>query len=298
MNMTSTGILEEIKLTFKEGSMLTRLIYLNLGVFLVVKVFDALLFLFGFGEVNFLIEWLAVPADLSQLLFKPWTLFSYMFLHQGFIHILFNMLWLFWLGKIFLEYLSGKQLLNVYLLGGLAGAVLYILAFNLFPKFSDVIPFSYALGASAAVYAVIVATAVYVPNYTVYLMFLGPVKLKYIAIVSIVLDVIFLSEGNAGGHIAHIGGAAFGYLYTKQLQQGKDISKGFGKTLDSVSTWFKPKSKLKVTYRKGETDMEFNTRKNAEQKDIDKILEKIAKSGYESLSKSEKEILFKQSRNN
>lgn len=296
--MQRTGLIDEIKGTFKEGSMLTRLIYINLGVFMVVKVFDGLLYLFGFAEINFLIDWLAVPADVTQLIFKPWTLVTYMFLHQGFLHILFNMLWLFWLGKIFLEYLTGKQLLNVYLLGGLSGAALYILAFNVFPAFSDIIPFSYALGASAAVYAIVVATAVYVPNYTIYLMFIGPVKLKYIAIVSIVLDIVFLSEGNAGGHIAHIGGALFGYFYTSQLQKGKDVSKGFGKVLDGFAGWFKPKSKMKVAYRRGETDMQYNARKNYEQKDIDKILEKIAKTGYESLSKSEKDILFRQSRNN
>lgn len=296
--MTSTGIIEEIKKTFKEGSMLTRLIYFNLGVFLVVKVFDCLLFLFGYGDANFIIEWLAVPADVSQLIVKPWTVFSYMFLHQSFIHILFNLLWLFWLGKIFLEYLTGKQLLNVYLLGGLSGAFLYVLAFNIFPAFSDVVPFSYALGASAAVLAIVVAAAVYVPNYTIHLMFVGPVKLKYIAMVSLVLDVVFLTEGNAGGHIAHIGGALFGYFYIKQLKQGKDISKGFGKTLDSVATWFKPKSNMKVSYRKNETDMEYKAKKNDSQKNIDLILEKIAKSGYESLTKSEKEILFRQSTNN
>lgn len=296
--MTGTGIIDEIKNTFKQGSMLTRLIYVNLGVFLVVKVFDAIFFLFGLGGANFLVEWLAVPADLNQLIYKPWTIFSYMFLHQGFIHMLFNVLWLFWLGKIFLEYLTGKQLLNVYLLGGLSGAFLYILSFNLFPVFTDVVPFSYALGASAAVLAIVVATAVYVPNYTIHLMFLGPVKLKYLAIASIALDVIFLTEGNEGGHIAHVGGAAFGYLYIRQLKQGKDISKGFGKILDGFASWFKPKSNLKVSYKKGETDIDYNKRKNSEQKNIDQILEKIAKSGYESLSKGEKEILFRQSRNN
>lgn len=296
--MTGTGIIDEIKSTFKEGNMLTRLIYINLGVFLVVKIFDALLFLFGFGELNFIVEWFAVPADVTQLIFKPWTVFSYMFLHQGFLHILFNLLWLFWLGKIFLEYLTGKQLLNVYLLGGLSGAALYILAFNTFPAFSDVIPFSFALGASAAVLAIIVATATYVPNYTIYLMFLGPVKLKYIAMVSIVLDIVLLTDGNAGGHIAHIGGAVFGYFYIRQLKQGKDISKGFGRFLDSLAGMFKSKSKMKVTYRRGETDIDYNSRKNTEQKTIDEILEKIAKSGYESLTKAEKEILFRQSRNN
>lgn len=296
--MTSTGIIDEIKQTFKEGSMLTRLIYVNLGVFLVVKVFDALLFLFGFGEINFLVKWFSVPASFPELIYKPWTVVSYMFLHQGFIHILFNMLWLYWLGKIFLQYLSGKQLLNVYLLGGLSGAALYILSFNLFPAFTEIKFISIALGASASVMAIVVATATYVPNYTIQLMFIGPVKLKYVALVFVVLDIMLMTEGNAGGHIAHIGGALFGYFYIKQLKQGKDIARGFGKFVDSVFNMFKPKSNLKVTYKRGETDIDYNKRKNTEQKTIDAILEKIAKSGYESLTKSEKEILFRQSRKN
>ncbi len=296
--MTGTGIFDEIKETFKHGSMLTRLIYINLGVFLIVKIVDAFVGLFAIGTENVLIQWLAVPADLSILLYKPWTVFTYMFLHQGFIHILFNLLWLFWFGKIFLEYLTGKQLLNVYLLGGLAGAALYILSFNVFPAFSDAIPFSIALGASAAVLAIVVATAVYVPDYTVHLMFLGTVKLKYIALVSVILDIVFLMDGNAGGHIAHMGGALFGYFYIKQLRKGKDISKGFGKTLDSIFSLFKPKNNLKVTYKRGETDIDYKQRKNIQQKEVDKILEKIAKSGYDSLSKNEKDILFRQSKNN
>lgn len=295
--MTGTGILEEIKETFKKGSMLTRLIYINLGVFLAVTVVKIFYFLFGISSDNFLITWLSVPADVSQLIYKPWTIFSYMFLHEGFMHILFNLLWLYWLGKIFLEYLTGKQLLNVYLLGGLSGAALFILAFNVFPVFQNSIDFSYALGASAGVLAIVVAIAAYVPNYTIYLMFIGPVKLKYIALASVLLDLIFLTEGNAGGHIAHLGGAAFGYLYVSQLRKGKDISKGFGNTIDSVASWFKPKSKLKVTYKRGENDIDYNKRKNIQQKEIDKILEKIAKSGYESLTKIEKEILFRQSKN-
>jgi len=296
--MAGTGIFDEIKDTFKHGSMLTRLIYINLGVFLAVKIVDILLFLFNIGAPNLLVEWLAVPADLTQLLYKPWTVITYMFLHQGFIHILFNLLWLFWLGKIFLEYLTGKQLLSVYLLGGFSGAVLYILAFNVFPVFDETISVSIALGASAAVLAIVVATAVYVPNYTVYLLFLGLVKLKYIALVSFVLDFIFLMDGNAGGHIAHIGGAIFGYFYSTQLKGGNDISKGFSKALTIISNWFKPKKNLKVAYKRGETDLDYNKRKKTEQKEIDIILEKTAKSGYEALSKSEKEILFRQSRNN
>lgn len=296
--MQQTGIIEEIKATFKEGSMLTRLIYINLGIFVVVKVFDAIFFLFSIQEGSFLIEWLAVPADLGLLLYKPWTIITYMFLHQSFIHILFNMLWLFWFGKIFLEYLTGKQLLNVYLLGGISGALLYILAFNTLPAFAESVPYAIALGASASVLAIVVATAVYVPDYTMHLMFIGPVKLKYIALISVVMDIIFIMDGNAGGHIAHIGGAAFGYLYGSQYKNGVDIGKGFGKTLDNLFDMFKPKSKLKVSHKRSENDLDYNKRKNSEQKNVDAILEKIASSGYDSLNKKEKEILFKQSKNN
>ncbi|MGD9992062.1 MAG: rhomboid family intramembrane serine protease [Salinivirgaceae bacterium] len=296
--MTGTGIFDELKDTFKRGSMLTRLIYVNLGVFVMVKLVDAAYLLFAIQGSNFLIDWLAAPAQFSQLLYKPWTIFTYMFLHQQFLHILFNLLWLYWLGKIFLEYLTGKQLLNVYLLGGLSGAAFYILAYNIFPGFENALPFSYALGASAGVLAIVVAIAVYVPNYTIYLLFIGPVKLKYIALVSVLLDLILITDGNAGGHLAHLGGALFGYLFSSQLKSGTDLSKGFGKTMDTLADWFKPKSKLKVTYRRGETEIEYNARKQTEQKEIDAILEKIAKSGYESLSSKEKEILFRQSRKN
>ncbi len=296
--MTGNGIFDELKDTFKHGSMLTRLIYVNLGVFVLVKLVDAAYLLFAIQGSNFLIDWLAAPAQFSQLLYKPWTIFTYMFLHQQFLHILFNLLWLYWLGKIFLEYLTGKQLLNVYLLGGLSGAFFYVLAYNVFPGFENALPFSYALGASAGVLAIVIATAVYVPNYTIYLLFIGPVKLKYIALVSVLLDLILITDGNAGGHLAHLGGALFGYLYSSQLKNGNDLSQGFGKIMDTLAGWFKPKSKLKVTYRRGETEIEYNARKQTEQKEIDVILEKIAKSGYESLSSKEKEILFRQSRKN
>lgn len=292
----ATNIIDEIKQTFKKGSMLTRLIYINLGVFLFIKIIDIFFFLFKIEQQNLFVEWLAVPAQLSQLMHKPWTIISYMFLHQGFLHILFNMLWLFWLGKIFLQYFSEKQLLSVYLLGGIVGASLYILAFNVFPVFGSHIEYSYALGASASVYAIIIATAIYVPDYSLYLMFLGKVKLKHIAIASIVLDILLLTDGNAGGHIAHLGGAVFGYFYTKQWQKGKNLGQGFEKITGSVSDWFKPKPKMKVSYTNKETDMEYNKRKHNEQEKVDQVLEKISKHGYESLSQKEKEMLFKESK--
>ncbi len=296
--MGSTGLADEIKRTFKHGSMLSRLIYINLGVFLAVNIVLVFFYLFKIAIPNPITEFLSVPSSLHQLLLRPWSVITYMFLHEEFLHILFNLLWLYFFGKIFLEYFTGKQLLNVYLLGGLAGAVLYIAAFNIFPVFAESIEVSRALGASAAVYAIVIAAAFYVPNYTVYLLFLGPVKIKYIAIFSVISDIAMLRSGNAGGHIAHIGGALFGMAYILNLRNGIDITKWFAKLVNRIANLFKPKPKLKVTYRRGETDLEYNARKKDEQKIIDEILEKIAKSGYESLSKAEKDILFRQSRNN
>ena len=294
------SIADEIKHSFKTGTMLARLIYINLAVFILVNVALMIFYLFNVpGKEVQLIHWLAVPADFSNLITRPWTLITYMFLHEGFLHILFNLLWLYWFGKIFLLYLNEKQLLSTYILGGLAGAALYIIAFNVFPAFQQVLSVSYALGASAAVLAIVVAISVYVPNYEIYLMFLGPVKLKYIALVTIGLDIISIAGTNAGGHIAHLGGAAFGYLYISRYKQGKDIAKGFNKTIDSFVTLFKPRKKLKVTYKNNfehktpPSDIDYNKQKHDLQMEMDRILDKIAKSGYESLSKKEKDFLFR-----
>jgi rhomboid family protein len=288
------NIVDEIKQSFKHGSMLTKLIYINLAVFVVVRLLEVFYLLFNIGaESQFpLISWLAVPSSLDQLLFKPWTIFTYMFLHHDFLHILFNILWFYWFGKIFLQYLTEKQLLNVYLLGGIFGALLYILAFNVFPLFQPYIENSIALGASASVLAVVIAISVYVPNYTLQLVFLGPVKLKYIALVTIGIDILSVAGDNAGGHIAHLGGALFGYLFISQLKAGKNFTIDFDKFFKNVGKMFKPKPKIKVTYKKPKTDMEYNAEKAKKQEEVDKILEKISKAGYESLTNKEKEILF------
>lgn len=291
------SIVNEIRASFKSGSMLTKLIYINMAVFLVIKILAVFAFLLNTNSTTFpLVYWFSVPADLSLLKFRPWTLFTYMFLHEGFLHILFNMLWLYWFGKIFLQYLSEKQLLNVYILGGLAGALLYILAFNAFPVFRGVVPNSFALGASASVLAIVIAISVYVPDYTIHLMFIGSVKLKYIAVASILIDILSIAGSNSGGHIAHLGGAFFGYLFISRLRKGRDFTKGFSSFTDSFGNMFKRKPKMKVSYRKPITDMEYNVQKASKQEEMDKILDIIAKSGYDSLSKKEKEILFKMSK--
>ena len=295
-------IIDELKSSFRNGNILTKLIFVNVGVWVVVKAILLLLFLLNIqGAVSEdFVKWIAVPAGLGNLLFKPWTLFTYMFVHEGFMHILFNMLWLFWFGKIFVEYLGPRKLLSVYILGGLTGAALYIIAFNLFPVFSGVLPYSYALGASASVLAIVIATATYVPDYSIHLMFIGPVKLKYIAIFSVVLDVLSIQSGNAGGHIAHLGGALFGFYFVRKYKNGQDLSKGFNKVVRSLVTYFsKPGNNMHVAYsaqkrtNRKKSDAAYNKENATNQRRMDEILDKISKSGYDSLTKEEKETLFK-----
>ncbi len=293
------NIVEEIKASFKEGSSLTKLIYINVGMFLAIKVVTIVFFLLNMPHGEFeVIKWLAVPASLPQLATKFWTPFSYMFLHEGFLHILFNMLWLFWFGKIFLEYFDQKKLTTIYLLGGLSGAALYIFSFNVFPAFEKVLDVSIALGASAAVMAIVIATAAYVPNYVVRLVLIGPVQIKYIAIGALFFTSALDFATNTGGKIAHLGGALFGFFYVIQYKKGKDIGKWFDKIMDSIMSVLKPRPNLKVKYKKPpNNDFEYKKHKASEQKQVDEILEKISKGGYNSLTKKEKEFLFKMSDN-
>ncbi|WP_372754808.1 rhomboid family intramembrane serine protease [Labilibaculum sp.] len=292
------NIWDGIKDSFKEGSNLTKLIYVNFAVFLLVKIVGVLSFLFNLesAQVPFLVYWLSVPAETSALLSRPWTIFSYMFLHEAFLHILMNMLWLFWFGRIFLSYLDQKKLVSIYILGGLTGAATYIFAYNLFPVFESARFGSYALGASASVMGIVFATVAYAPNHSVRLMFIGDVKIKYIALFFIATDILSIPMGNAGGHIAHLGGAFYGWLFINQLRNGKDISSAFTSLFDSFLGLFKTR-KMKVSYKKTTNmdDKEYNKNKKKKQEHLDQILEKIAKSGYDSLSKEEKEILFKNS---
>jgi len=291
------AIIDEIKASFKKGSTLTRLIYINLVVFILVNLVEVFYYLLNRhpSYSNFLLLF-AVPADLGQLASRPWSIVTYMFLHKNFLHILFNILWLYWFGRVFLEYLDARKLVGVYVLGGLSGAVLYIAAFNFFPVFSQELGLSYALGASAAVMAIVIAIAAYVPNYTMHLLFLGRVKIIYIAIIGFLITSVFDFSINTGGKIAHIGGGLFGYLYILRYKQGKDMTRGINRLLEGLFSLFKPKHKIRVTHRNTDTDMDYNTRKVDEQKEVDRILDKIAKSGYSSLSNQEKEILFRQSK--
>lgn len=288
--------IEDIKRQYKSGSALIKLIFINVAMFLLVHIVGLFLWFFGISNGSeLMVYWLALPADFSNLITKPWSLISYMFLHESLMHILMNMLVLYFGGQIFLQFLNQKKLVGVYLLGGLAGGLLYILAFNIFPVFENVLMGSLALGASASVMAVLVAAATYVPNFVVRLVFLGNVKLKYVALVYVVLDIISIRQGNSGGHIAHIGGALLGFLFAKQLQTGKDITLFINQLLAYFKTMFSTKRKMKVVYKnpgKTKTDYDYNAQKKANQQKVDAILDKIAKSGYDSLTGEEKAILF------
>jgi membrane associated rhomboid family serine protease len=285
------NLLDEIRDSFREGSALTRLIYINLGIFLLVRIVNVFYFLSG---TQFpLLDWLALPADLTLLASRPWTLLTYMFLHFDFLHILFNLLWLYWMGQIFLGYFDQGKLITVYLLGGIAGGLFYTAGYNLFPVFSHIVVDSRLLGASASVIAIVTALAMHAPNHTLHLMFIGPVKMKYIALFSVFMYVIGISSTNAGGNLAHLGGAFWGMIYVLQLRRGMDPGKWISQIFSGINKAFKPKPRVKVTYRKPVDDIEYNRLKNQDKTRMNGILEKISKSGYDSLSKEEKEFLFR-----
>jgi membrane associated rhomboid family serine protease len=290
------GIWDDIKKTFREGSNLTRLIYINIAVFILITLVAVIGFLLNNPVISdYALNLFAVPSSLKILLLRPWTLITYMFLHKDIWHILFNMLWLYSFGRIFLEYLDQRKLVAVYLLGGISGAIVYILSFNVFPAFSGIVAESVAIGASASVMAIVIAISAYVPDYTVQLILLGRIKIKYLALAIFVLTSVMDFSVNSGGKLAHIGGAFFGYFYTLNLRQGHDMGKGFNKIIDFFVTLFKPRKKLKVTHKKAATEYEYNKIKAEHQAQINNILDKISKGGYDSLTKEEKETLFKES---
>jgi len=291
------NLFENIKLTFSRGNSLTKLIYINAAVFILVKLIAIIFQLFNFSG-DFLITYLAIPAYPVALLHRVWTPFTYMFMHEGLMHILFNMVSLVWFGKIFLMYFSEKQLVGLYVIGGIVAAAFYVLAFNLFPYFAPILPQSLLLGASGSIMAIIVATALQAPNMELQLMFLGRIKLKYIAIFVVLASFFGVTSNNGGGEIAHLGGALAGYLFIVSLRQGRDLTKGLNRILDSIFNLFGPR-KLRVKpnpHRNSArmSDADFNANKARRMADIDKILDKIKTSGYESLSADEKKRLFEQ----
>lgn len=281
-----------LKNFFSSGSALSILIIINVGVWLLIAIVGVIGWLMGAGSGRIdavALDILAVPAYLPTLLTRLWTLITYMFFHLDFWHILFNMLWLYWFGKIFLEFLSEKQLLSVYIWGGVFGALLYILCYNIFPAFQASLYLSRALGASAAVMAIVGAVSFYAPNYTLNLLLIGRVRLIYFALAYLLIDLLSIRHGNAGGHISHLGGALFGILYAYNLRKGFIRTGSIGRFFRNL---FSKRQKPSKNQRPM-SDEAYNLKKRADQEEIDRILDKISKHGYDALSKKEKETLFK-----
>lgn len=291
-------MLEEFKNAFsRPNNGLAQLIVINVTVYLILLVL--LLVLWGNDPVfNLVYEQLSIPPTLPDFLKRPWTLISYMFTHSmwDIFHILFNMIFLYWFGKLFVEYLGSDKLIALYVLGGIIGGASFLLLHYLFPEF---VGDRGMVGASGAIFAVVVATAVLLPDYTFYLLFLGAVKIKYIALFYVLLSLVSLRQGlNVGGNIAHLSGALIGLVYIKQLQVGVNWGGWITATLAWISGLFSPRSRVKVSYRKESTGASRQQAKPGaiSQQEIDAILDKISEGGYESLSKEEREKLFKASK--
>ncbi|TKC12128.1 rhomboid family intramembrane serine protease [Pedobacter polaris] len=280
----TNNLWNDLKLKFfKSGNPVFLYIGINAAAFVVVSLLSVVFYYSGRdGFIDGLVkEYLAFPSAPGLWLTRFYTVLTYQFFHKDFFHILFNMLWLYWMGQIFLDFVKPRQFHFVYLAGGILGAVFYALIFNLVPVFitSVNVPL---IGSSAAVMAVFAAAATLVPNYSLRLMFLGDVKIKYLLLVYILLDLIGTTKMNAGGSLSHLGGVLFGFIYIKLLQSGTDLS-----------SLFERKPKLKVVRNNG-VKKQTST---INQKEVDAILDKISKSGYDQLSKEEKDTLFKASKN-
>jgi membrane associated rhomboid family serine protease len=286
---------------FKKQNIVVKLVIINVAVFLLINLIRVFLYLFK-AELFFdkIIEFLAVPSSIKMLMFRIWTPITYMFLHEDFFHILGNMLWLFFLGNMLIRYIKDIDFLSIYILGGLSGALVYVLAFNIFPVFSDIKIFSVALGASASVTAIVITMATYKPMEEVYFWGILKIKLFIIALIMIIYDVFLLKSDNAGGHFAHIGGAIYGFAYGYYLKKGKKIAKWFTEFLSKVISFdFKPKPKLKVIKNNLQTkdDFKYNYTKQEIKNEIDRILTKISFHGYQSLTKKEKDFLTTHGKN-
>ncbi|WP_298368565.1 rhomboid family intramembrane serine protease [uncultured Lutibacter sp.] len=272
------NFIDDIKRAYYNANIVERIIYLNVLLFLITVLFT-----------SFTINWLALPTSLDSFIYKPWTLISYSFIHQRLFHVLSNLMVLYYIGNLFLNFYTKKQFLNFYFLGAIFGAFIFLLYYYLTEKTGTPLG-----GASAAVTTIFVAIATKIPRYSLQLRFIGSVELWVLAAIWVSLSILQLANPNNGGAIAHISGAVFGFVYAQQLQKGNDIGKWFETIVDYFANLFKPskKSPLKTVY-KSKKNTSVNNASLPKQKKIDLILDKISKSGYESLTKEEKEFLFR-----
>lgn len=298
----SNSIIDDIKFNLRTGNNVLRFVIINAGIFILLGLLSLIDNLFKLGGIIQFHDYFTFPSSPVWWLRKPWSLISYMFLHQDLFHLLGNMIMLYFGGRIFTEFLGNQRIVALYFAGGLAGALLYMLLYNTIPMFADAGINANLIGSSAAVLAIFFAIASYLPNYEVSLILIGPVRLKYIALFLFILDLLSIDQSNPGGHIAHIGGALFGIAYATGLRKGYDFTTSFNKMVDAVANLFSDRKKstgtrMKVSYKENNTQ-KTKAAKIAKNKQevIDAILDKISKSGYDSLTKEEQETIFKMSK--
>ncbi len=295
------NLLDDLKWELKKrNNSLVKLILLNVIVFIVMEIVNVTLIISGNETIMPLIlDAVSLPSSFWTFLYKPWTIISYAFVHDlsNIFHILFNMLTLYWFGRILSDMIGSRRLLSLYILGGISGGIIYLLIYNIGVDYLN-IPNGRGIlmGASGAVYAIIVGAAALSPNYTVSLFFTWQVKIVYIAAFVIFISFLGTVGSNPGGNFAHLGGALFGYIFINQLQRGRDLGKPIPIFFDWVAGLFKKRSSIKITYRNVTGTTPVNNLAPNE-KEIDDILDKISRSGYESLTKEEKQKLFKASQN-
>jgi len=284
-------IIEDFKNAWnKKDNGLIKIILINIIVFVSMSMIEVFLTLSGLGSISSaILNKLMLPADLKTFILQPWSLITYFFLHMNFMHILWNMLFLYWFGKIVNDNIGNNAVISLYVLGGIIGGLFYMALYNIIPFYSDRLSDSLMLGASAGVFSIVVGSATLLPNYTFYLLLLGPVRIKYIALFYVLLSFLDVTGNNAGGEIAHLGGAFIGYLYIRQLQNGVNMGEGIIKILNFFNKEKSIKDQTKSSSIKDENE-------DISQDEIDKILDKISDSGYSSLSNKEKEKLFNTSK--
>ena len=293
-------IISDLKNRFLAENIVGRFIYINVGVFILFALLDVVGTLFNFSSspALYLKMWLELPSAPEQYIVQPWSLVTYMFLHGGLTHILWNMLALYWFGKIFLSFFSTRHFVGLYLLGGIVGGLFFMLAYNLFPMFTSSGSNAYLVGASAAVLAIVTASAVRVPDYKINMLLIGEVKLSTLAVATVIISLLLVTSDNAGGSFAHLGGAFAGWAFAYYLNKGRDLTTYINKAVDFVANickgGFKRPSKPKMNIFKGKRtdDYDYNAQKKEQNAEVDRILEKLKKNGYSSLTEEEKKRLF------
>lgn len=296
-------IIDNLRYKWRYGSMLIKLVFVNVAVFIILNIATLILSISG-QPPQLALELIEMPSHLSDLIIRPWTVLTYMFSQYDFLHLLFNMVWLYWFGSIFLLADSSKNMCALYIYGGLGGAALFIASYAAMDTYGLLI------GSSASVLAIVTATAIRQPDYKVGLLFLGEISLKWLAIITIAIDLLSMGGSNGGGHIAHLGGAIIGALYAVAQRKGIDITAPFNSMTDSIVNLWKritaprqPKADNRQAggayYRNRTTtgtSGNGNAASKADETSLDEILDKVKKSGYGALTAEEKKRLFDISR--